>query len=248
MPLKTAEEIEIMQQGADLLSKTLRMVEQHATPGTTTQELDKLAETFIRDHGAAPSFKGYKQFPATLCTSVNEEVIHGLPSSYRLKEGDILSVDCGVYYKNYHTDAANTLPIGEIDKELLNLLLQTKKALYLGIEKATPQHTLGDLGHAIQHHLNQHHYPIIKEYGGHGIGKQLHENPHIHNYGIQGKGKKLKNGMVLAIEPIATLGSPQIGIADDKWTIVTQDKKPAAHFEHTVAIINDQPRILTSHL
>ena len=246
MLLKTNEEIAIIQQGADILSKLHKILETYLKPGITTAKLDQIAETFIHDHHAIPSFKGYNGYPATLCTSVNEEVIHGTPSNYHLKEGDIISIDCGVYYQGYHTDAATTHPIGNVTKELLNLLTQTKKALYLAIEKTTTHNTIQDIGHTIQQHIEKNQYNIIKEYGGHGIGKSLHEEPNIPNYGNPHQGQKLKNGMVIAIEPLASIGNGHI--IEHDWIVVTHDKKPAAHFEHTIAIVNDQPKILTSHL
>ncbi|MEM7361514.1 MAG: type I methionyl aminopeptidase [Bacteroidota bacterium] len=248
MFLKTAEEIELMRKGADILTQVHKEVVTHVKPGITTAELDKIAETVIRDHNAIPSFKGYNGYPATLCTSVNEQVIHGIPSHYYLKDGDILSIDCGVYYQKHHTDAANTVPIGNISKELLNLLSQTKEALYLAIEKATTQHTIEDLGHTIEQHIKKHNYHVIKEYGGHGIGKHLHEEPHIPNYPTTQHQEKIKNGMVLAIEPIVSLGQPDIYEGSDGWTVQTKDLSPTAHYEHTIAIINNQPEILTKHL
>lgn len=248
MLLKTNEEIAIIKKGAHILSQLHKELLPHIQPGITTAQLDKIAETYIKDHHATPSFKGYQGYPATLCTSINEEVIHGIPSNYQLKDGDIISIDCGVYYQGYHSDAATTHPVGNVTKELLNLLSQTKAALYHGIEQATTQNTLGDIGHAIQQHITQHNYHIIEEYGGHGIGQELHEEPHIPNYGEKRQGKKLKNGMVIAIEPLVSLGNGRITQATDGWTVLTQDKKSAAHFEHTIAIINDQPQLLTSHL
>lgn len=248
MTLKTPEEIAIIQQGAHILSQLHQELANLIQPGTTTAQLDQFAETYIKDHQAIPSFKGYKGYPATLCTSVNAQVIHGIPDQYQLKEGDIISIDCGVYYQGYHTDAATTHPVGNVTKELLNLLSQTKAALYHAIAKATTKNTIGDIGHTIEQHINQHNYHIIREYGGHGIGKKLHEEPHIPNYGKQGKGKKLQNGMVIAIEPLASLGNGKTHLAPDKWTVITQDEQPTAHFEHTIAIINHQPKILTTHL
>ena len=248
MFLKTAEEIDIIQQGADILTQAHKEVAIYAKEGVTTAQLDRIAETVIRDHGAIPSFKGYNDYPATLCTSVNEKVIHGIPNNDCLKEGDILSIDCGVYYQKYHTDAANTISIGNISKELLNLLSQTKAALYLAIEKATPQHTIQDLGRIIEQHIQQHNYHVIKEYGGHGIGRHLHEEPHIPNYPSRKHQQKIKNGMVLAIEPIASLACPDIYEAPDGWTVLTKDHSPTAHYEHTIAVIDNQPKILTTHL
>lgn len=248
MLLKTEEEIHIIKEGAQILTKVHQELYTHIQPGITTQALDKIAETYIRDHQATPSFKGYKGYPATLCTSVNEQVIHAIPGQYTLKEGDIISIDCGVYYQGYHSDAATTHSVGNVTKELLNLLSETKAALYKGIEKATPQHTIGDIGHAIEHYITYNNYHIIKEYGGHFIGKALHEEPHIPNYGQPKQGRKLQNGMVMAIEPIVSLHSGAIIESEDPWTVVTQDKQPAAHFEHTIAIMNDKPILLTNHL
>lgn len=248
MSLKNAQEIAILQQGAHILTQLHKELRAHIQVGITTLKLDRIAETFIQDHGATPSFKGYQGYPATLCTSVNEQVIHGIPSQYALQEGDIISIDCGVYYQGYHTDAATTHPVGNISEELLNLLSKTQEALLQAIAQATPNNTLGDISYAIQQHIEKTPYAIIQEYGGHGIGKELHEEPHIPNYGTQGEGEKLQNGMVLAIEPIVSMGDRKIETSEDGWLVTTQDRSPSAHFEHTIAIVENQPLLLTNHL
>jgi methionyl aminopeptidase len=245
--LKSEEEISIIREGADILSKALGIAAQAIEPGLTTQRLDKLVEEFIGDHRAKPSFKGHQHFPASICVSVNEQVVHGIPGPYELQEGDIISVDCGVYYGGYHSDAAFTFAVGEIKMETKKLLLKTEESLYQGIAQAIAGNRVGDIGAAIQKHVYEQGYTVVKELVGHGIGKNLHESPQVPNYGKRGSGMQLKPGMVLAIEPIVNLGGAKIQQEKDGWTIRTADYKPSAHFEHTVAIRKGKAEILTTY-
>lgn len=244
--LKNEEEIGLIRESAEILNKVHGEVARAVKPGMTTQALDALAETCIRDHGGKPSFKGYNGFPATLCTSVNEYVVHDLPNHDLLQEGDILSIDCGVYYKGYHSDAAFTYPIGEVSSEVRNLLKVTREALYLGVEQAKAGNRMGDIGHAIQHYVQEHGYSVVRELVGHGVGKNLHEEPQVPNYGRKGNGVRLKAGMVLAIEPMINLGKQQV-VQERGGKFRTMDRKPSAHFEHTVAVLENKTEILTSH-
>ena len=244
---KTLEEILLIKKSAEILSKVHGEIAAHIQPGVTTQQLDKIAATCIADHKAKSSFKGYKRYPNTLCTSVNNQIVHGIPSKYTLKEGDTLSIDCGVCYKGYHSDAAFTYGVGNIEKKLLNLLIVTQKALYKGIEQAIVKNTIGHIGHAIYSYVTQHGYKVITAYGGHGIGKKLHEEPHIPNFGKKGQGIHIKEGMVLAIEPIVSYQSPQIVHKLGTWPVYTKDHSPTAHFEHTIAITDGKPEILTTY-
>ena len=243
---KTEEEIELLRENAIIVSKTLAEVGKIVAPGVTTLELNRVAETFIRDNGAIPSFLGYEGFPAALCLSVNDVVVHGFPSNYVLKEGDIVSVDCGTLYKGYNGDSAYTFPVGEVDAKTRRLLDVTKESLYKGIEAAVAGNHIGDIGFAVQNHCEKHGYGVVRELTGHGIGKEMHEEPNIPNYGRRGNGKMLKSGMCIAIEPMITLGDRKIGLMPDKWSIRTIDGKPAAHFEHTIAIKNGKADILSS--
>ena len=245
---KTDEEIEIIRQNCLLVSKTLALVGQHLKAGVTGKELDEKAEEFIRDHGAEPGFKGYRGFPATLCISKNEVVVHGIPNDTPYVDGDIVSVDCGVYNHGYYGDAAYTFAIGEIDDEVMKLLVVTKESLYKGIEEARRDNRLGDVSHAIQHYTEQvHGYSVVREMVGHGLGRNLHEKPEVPNFGKRGRGVKLQDGLVIAIEPMINLGTRRIAQLDDGWTIITRDKKPSAHYEHTVAIRNGEADILSDH-
>jgi len=245
--LKTDEEIAIIKQSGLILAQTLGVVAKAIKPGIATKALDKLAEAYIYDQGAIPSFKGYNQFPATLCISVNEAVVHGIPGSYELKEGDIVSVDCGVLYKGFHSDSAFTFPVGEITKEAKELIKVTKEALYLGINQAIVGNRIGDIGGAVENYVSKHNFTVVRDLAGHGIGKSLHEDPQIPNYGKRGTGVRLKKGMVLAIEPMVNLGKSAVRQEKDGWTITTTDKKLSAHFEHTVAVGEQQAEILTSY-
>lgn len=229
-----------------VLGKAHAEVAKLIRPGVTTKELDRVAEEYIRDNGGIPSFKGFNNFPASLCISVNETVVHGFPSKYELKEGDIISIDCGVKLNGYHSDSAYTYPVGEISQEVRDLLIRTKQSLYYGIEKAVEGNRIGDIGYAVQSHVEKFGYSIVRELVGHGLGKSLHESPEVPNYGKRGQGVKLKEGMVLAIEPMVNLGKKNIVQERDGWTIRTADRKPSAHFEHSVAIRKGKPEILTT--
>lgn len=249
--LKTEDEIELLRQSNLLVGKTLAEVAKLIKPGVTTAELDKVAEEFIRDNGAIPTFKGFPNqfgspFPATLCTSVNDQVVHGIPNDIPLREGDIVSVDCGTYMNGFCGDSAYTFCVGEVDPDIRNLLRVTKEALYLGIENAVHGKRLGDIGYAVQQHCEGSSYGVVREFVGHGIGKEMHEEPQVPNYGRRGTGTLLKQGMCIAIEPMVTLGSRQIFMEQDGWTVRTRDFKPAAHFEHTIAVRMGKADILSS--
>ncbi|NVJ87741.1 MAG: type I methionyl aminopeptidase [Algoriphagus sp.] len=244
---KTSEEVQKIKESADILAKAHGEVAKNIKIGVKTSYLDKIAEEFIRDHGAVPSFKGYNGFPASLCISVNEVVVHGFPSEYELKDGDIISVDCGVFHQGFHSDSAYTYPVGEVSSPVLDLLRATKDSLYLGVEKAVFGNRIGDIGHAIQKFVEAKGYTVVRELVGHGLGKNLHESPEVPNYGKRGSGPLLKEGMVIAIEPMINLGTRNIVQERDGWTIRTADRKPSAHFEHTVAIFEDRTEVLTSH-
>ncbi|NJO03482.1 MAG: type I methionyl aminopeptidase [Bacteroidia bacterium] len=243
---KTKEEIELIRQSGLLLGKTHAEVAKHIRPGVKTIELDRVAETFIRDHGGVPSFKGYNKYPSSLCISVNEAVVHGIPGDYELKEGDIVSIDCGILLAGFHSDSAYTYPVGEISPDVKKLLLVTKEALYKGIELVKSGSRIGDISHAIQKYVETHNLSVIRELVGHGVGKALHEAPEVPNFGKRGRGTKLKEGLVIAIEPMVNLGRRNVIQDRDGWTIRTADRKPSAHFEHTVAINNGECDILTT--
>ena len=244
---KTSEEVEKIKQSADILGRAHGEIAKHVKKGVKTSFLDKVAEEFIRDHGAVPSFKGYNGFPSSLCISVNEVVVHGFPSEYELKDGDIISVDCGVFHQGFHSDSAYTYPIGEVPPSVLALLSATKDSLYLGIEQAIFGNRVGDIGHAIQKFVEANGYTVVRELVGHGLGRKLHEAPEVPNYGKKGSGPLLKQGMVIAIEPMINLGTRNIVQEKDGWTIRTADRKPSAHYEHTVAIFEDRTEVLTTH-
>jgi methionyl aminopeptidase len=244
---KTSEEVQIIKQGSLILGKAHGEVAKYIKEGVKTSFLDKIAEEYIRDNRGVPSFKGYNGFPSSLCISVNEVVVHGFPSNYVLKDGDIISVDCGVFHQGFHSDSAYTYPVGEVPPSVLALLKATKDALYLGIEKAVFGNRIGDIGHAVQRFVEAKGYTVIRELVGHGIGKSLHEAPEVPNYGKKGSGAPLKSGMVLAIEPMVNLGTKNIVQERDGWTIRTADRKPSAHYEHTVAIFEDRTEVLTTH-
>ncbi|QIX61078.1 type I methionyl aminopeptidase [Hymenobacter sp. BT18] len=243
---KTEEEIELMRASAKVLAQAHGEVAGMIREGVTTRELDLRAEEFIRDHGGQPSFKGYNDFPFSLCISPNSVVVHGFPSDYTLKSGDIISVDCGVLLNGYHADSAYTYPVGEVAPEVLELLEETKKSLYLGIEQAVAGNRMGDVSFAIQNHVEKRGYGVVRELVGHGIGQKLHERPEVPNYGKRGSGLKLQTGLVLAIEPMVNLGTKSVVQEKDGWTIRTKDLKPSAHFEHTVVVRKDKAEILTS--
>lgn len=249
--LKTEDEIDLLRAANQLVSKTHAELAKAIRPGVTTAELDRLAEEFIRDHGAIPTFKGFPNpyggpFPASICASVNDEVVHGIPNDTPLKEGDIVSIDCGTLLDGFNGDSCYTFCVGEVSDEVKQLLKVTKESLYLGIEAAIAGKRIGDIGHAVQSHCEAHGYGVVREFVGHGIGKEMHEDPQVPNYGRQGNGPLIKNGLCLAIEPMITLGSPKIGMMPDRWTIKTLDGKCAAHFEHTVAVHHGKAEILSS--
>ncbi len=244
--LKTDEEIELLREANLLVARTLAEVAKLIRPGVSTLELDKVAETFIRDHNAEPGFLGYHGFPNTLCTSVNEQVVHGIPNKKPLKEGDVLSVDCGTLLNGYYGDSAYTFCVGEVKPEVKALLDATKESLYKGIENAVEGKRLGDVGFAIQNYVETRGYSVVREMVGHGVGKNLHEAPEVPNYGRRGNGVKLKSGMVIAIEPMINLGKRNILQENDGWTIRTVDRSVSAHFEHTIAVRKDKADILSS--
>jgi methionyl aminopeptidase len=244
--IKSLEEIELMRESALIVSQTLGMLAKEIKPGVTTLHLDRLAESFIRDHWAAPGFLGLYDFPNTLCVSPNAEVVHGIPNDKPLEEGDILSVDCGVLKNGFYGDHAYTFEVGTIAAETKKLLEVTKKSLYIGIEAFCLGNRVGDLGHAIQTYTESFGYGVVRELVGHGLGKTMHESPEIPNYGKRGKGKKFLNGMVIAIEPMINLGTKNIRHFSDGWTIKTADNQPSAHFEHNVALIDGKPQLLST--
>lgn len=243
---KTESEIQKIHQSSLIVSNTLAEVGRAIAPGISTAELDKIAESFIISCGAKPAFKGYRGFPGTLCVSVNEQVVHGMPGQYKLKEGDIVSVDCGAVKDGWYGDSAYTFAVGVISEELKQLLRVTKEALKLGIEAAVEGARLGDISAAVQTHAEKHKYGVVRELVGHGIGRSLHEGPDVPNYGKRGNGMKLMRGLVIAIEPMINLGRKEVKQEDDGWTITTQDRLPSAHFEHTIAIAKGKPEILTT--
>ena len=244
--IKTKEEIQIMAEGGKILSTVLGQIEKMAKLGITTMQLDRAAEALILKHRGKPAFKGYENFPYSLCTSVNNVIVHGFPSNYRLKEGDIVGLDLGVFYKGYNTDMAVSVAVGNVSFEAKRLLAVTKKALKLGIKKARAGVTTGDLGNTIQRYVEDQGYGVVRELCGHGIGRNLHEDPQIPNYGQRHKGMELKEGMVICIEPMVSMGSYQLKKSSDGYGFATKDGSLAAHFEHTVAITKDGCRILTA--
>ena len=244
--VKTREEIELMRQSALIVSKTLGMLAGELKPGITTLQLDKLAEQFIRDNGAIPGFLGLYGCPSTLLTSVNEAVVHGLPTEKPLEEGDIVAIDCGAILNDYYGDHAYTFTIGEVSPEIEKLLKITKESLYRGIEQFTIGNRVGDVGYVIQKYTEDEGYGVVRELVGHGLGKKLHEDPEMPNYGKRGRGKKFIEGMTVAIEPMINMGTHRVKQLKDGWTIVTADGKPSAHFEHNVALIDGNPEILST--
>ena len=245
--LKTAEEIDLMAQASKIVAAAHQVLQREVRPGVTTLYLDELAETFIRDHGGIPAFKGYRNFPHTLCASVNHEVVHGIPSHRELKEGDIIGLDLGAIVQGFYGDGAVTVPVGPISGQVKILLKVTEEAMYKGIDQARVGHRLSDIGHTIQRHVEAHGFSVVRDFVGHGIGRQLHEDPQVPNYGRPGQGSRLQFGMVLAIEPMVNVGRPQVKVLEDQWTAVTQDGSLSAHFEHTIAIQPEgPPKILTT--
>jgi len=244
--LKTSEEIALMRESAQLVSKTLGMLAAEIKPGISPLKLDTLAEAYIRDHGAVPGFKGLYGFPNTLCTSLNQQVVHGIPNETPLEEGDIISIDCGALMNGFYGDQAYTFMVGDVDEDIRNLIKITKECLIKGIEQAKAGNRIGDIGHAVQKHAESNGYGVVRELVGHGIGRKMHESPEVPNFGRRGKGPKLVNGMTLAIEPMINLGTKNVKQLNDGWTIVTADAKPSAHFEHDIAVVNGRPEILTT--
>lgn len=243
---KTPEEIALIRESALIVSRTLGLVAKEIKPGVTPLYLDKLAEEFIRDHGAKPGFLGLYDFPNTLCMSLNEAVVHGIPGNKPLEEGDVISVDCGAKKNGFYGDHAYTFQIGEVDPEVKKLLKVTLESLYLGIEQMRVGNRIGDISYAVQQHAEKHGYGVVRELVGHGLGKKMHESPEVPNYGKRGKGTMIKNGLVLAIEPMINLGTRRVKQLSDGWTIITADRKPSAHFEHNVAVVDGKPEILST--
>jgi len=248
--IKSKKEIDYIRESAKIVAETLQLVKRYAEVGKTTLELDKIAEDYILSNNGIPAFKGYSQagsidFPGTICSSINEEVVHGIPSNRTLKSGDLLSVDVGVKKDGYFGDAALTIGLGEVEEEKLNLIDATEKSLYLGIEQAKKNNRIGDVSAAIQEYIESRGFSIVKDLCGHGVGKYLHEDPQVPNFGRVNSGAKIKNGMTIAIEPMINIGTHEVNVAQDGWTVYTRDRKASAHFEHTVAIINDNPEILS---
>ena len=249
--LKTEDEIELLRAANQLVAKALAEVGRAVKPGVTTSTLDRIADEFIRDHGAVPTFKGFPNpyggpFPAAICTSVNDCVVHGVPNDEPLKEGDIVSVDCGTLLNGYNGDSCYTFCVGEVCEEVRNLLRVTKESLYLGIQAALPGKRIGDVGYAVQEHCEKAGFGVVREFVGHGIGREMHEDPQVPNYGRRGNGPLIKNGLCIAIEPMIVMGSPSIYMMPDKWSIRTRDHQWAAHFEHTIAIHHGKADILSS--
>lgn len=242
---KSEHEIELMREAGKIVASTHRKLAEAVRPGITTAELDAIAEKHIRAHGAIPAFKGYHGFPGTICASINEEVVHGIPSLRRLKEGDIVSIDIGACYKGYYGDAAATLPVGEISSQAAKLLKVTRESLYRGIAFAREGFRLSDISHAVQEYVESYGFSVVRSYVGHGIGTEMHEEPQVPNFGRPGRGPRLQEGMVLAIEPMVNAGTWKVETLEDNWTVVTKDKSWSAHFEHTVAIGEERPEILT---
>ncbi|TFB14707.1 type I methionyl aminopeptidase [Filobacillus milosensis] len=242
---KTPREIELMRQAGKIVALTHQELKPHIKAGVTTKELDQIAEKFIRSMDATPSFKGYNGFRGSICVSVNEELVHGIPSDRALKDGDIISIDIGANYQGYHGDSAWTYAVGDIDEKTQQLLEVTETSLFEGLKQVKPGNRLSDISHAIQSYVEPYGFTIVREYGGHGIGQNLHEDPHISNFGPPNKGPRMKKGMVLAIEPMVNLGERYVRTLSDNWTVVTDDKSNCAHFEHTVVVTDDGYEILT---
>lgn len=243
---KSSEEIEIMREAAQIVSRTLGLLAAKIKPGVTPLELDRIAEEYIRSQNAIPGFLGLYDFPNTLCISLNEQVVHGIPNDTPLKNGDIISVDCGAVYKEYYGDHAYTFEVGEVSADVKKLLEVTKECLELGIDATRTGNRIGDIGFAIQQHAEKNGYGVVRDLVGHGLGKTMHEDPQVPNYGRKGRGKKIKNGLTIAIEPMINMGTEKVRQLEDKWTIVTADGLPSAHFEHDVAVINGKPEILST--
>lgn len=245
--LKTDEEIELLREANLVVARTLGELAKWVAPGITTRRLNQIADEYIRSQGAVPGFLGLYGFPASVCISVNETVVHGIPSGYVLEEGDIVSIDCGAVTKSgFNGDSTYTYCVGEVSEDVVSLLRTTKESLYAGIEKAVPGNRIGDIGHTIQEYCEKRGYSVVREMCGHGVGKKLHEDPEVPNFGRRGTGPLIRNGMTFAIEPMINMGSKNIVTEEDGWTTRTRDRKPAAHYEHTIAVHNGKPDILSS--
>lgn len=244
--LKSIDELRLMRESAQLVSKTLGVVAKEIKPGVTTNQIDKIAAEFIQDNGGVPAFLGLYGFPKNLCISPNEQVVHGIPNDTPLKEGDILSVDCGVLMNGYYGDHAYSFQVGEVKPEIKKLLDITKQSLYKGIEQCIRGKRVGDISYAIQTHCEAHGYGVVRELVGHGLGKKMHEDPQVPNYGKRGSGKVLKDGIALAIEPMINMGTHEVVFHDDGWTVTSKDNTPSAHFEHNVCIIDGKPVLLST--
>ena len=243
--LKSERELNYLRDAGKIVAKTLIEVKKAVRPEVATQELDKIAEEYIKSCGAIPAFKGYHGFPGNICTSINEEVVHGIPGLRKLKNGDNVSIDIGTVINGYYGDAAITVPVGEVDARVQKLLDVTEESLYKGIAQATVGNRLSDISHAIQSYAESFNYGVVRDFVGHGIGRSMHEDPQVPNYGIPGRGPHLKVGMTLAIEPMINMGTHEVRTLVDNWTVVTADKRRSAHFEHTIAVTPDGPEILT---
>ncbi|HHX60426.1 MAG TPA: type I methionyl aminopeptidase [Epulopiscium sp.] len=243
--IKSDAEIEKMRQAAEILVRTHELIAKHIRVGVTTRELDDIAESYIISQGAIPSFKDYGGYPATICASINDEVVHGIPSTRKLQQGDILSVDAGVYFNGYHSDSARSYGIGELSPEMQKLIDVTKQSFYEGLKFAKVGHHLSEISQAIQKYVESNGFSIVRDLVGHGIGRELHEEPQIPNYKTPGRGPKLRKGMVLAIEPMVNIGTWEVNVLSDDWTVVTRDGMPSAHYENTIVITDDEPEILT---
>jgi len=244
--LKTEQEISKIRKASQIVARTLQILGEHVQEGITTKDLDRIAESEIRKEGGLPAFKGYRGFPATLCVSVNEEIIHGIPSGKKLKKGDIVGLDLGAIWQGFYGDAAWTFAVGEISEEARQLTKVTEESLWIGIKEARAGNRVGDIGYAVQQHVEAHGYSVVREFVGHGIGRSLHEDPQVPNYGKQGHGHRLKPGLVLAIEPMVCMGSNEVRMLEDNWTAVTKDGSLSAHFEHSIAITDNGPVILST--
>ncbi|EES48499.1 type I methionyl aminopeptidase [Clostridium botulinum] len=243
--IKNNDEIALMRKAGRMVAETLLLLEENIKPGITTAELDRVAEEFITKHGAKPSFKGLYGFPSSLCISVNEQVVHGIPGNYKIKDGDIVSIDCGAFIDGFHGDAARTFPIGEVTNDAKRLIDVTKESFFQGIKYAKEGNRLGNISHEIQNYIEAAGFSVVRDFVGHGIGRKLHEDPEVPNFGREGKGTKLLNGMVLAIEPMVNMGNCKVKTLSNGWTVVTADATLSAHYENTVAILPDGPEILT---
>jgi methionyl aminopeptidase len=243
--LKSRREIDLMQEAGRIVALALEEIEKNIRPGITTGELDKIAEEFILSHGAVPAFKGYRGFPASICTSINEEVVHGIPGLRTLKDGDIISIDIGAVVDGYYGDAARTFPVGKVAPEAMRLIEVTRESFFAGIAFAKPGYRLSDISHAIQTYVESRNFSVVRDYVGHGIGQKMHEDPQIPNYGPPHKGPRLKAGMTFAIEPMVNAGDYEVYTLENRWTVVTKDGSLSAHYENTIAITEGEPRILT---